>query len=257
LAEKTLRPLNDGVLVAESTMTLNQFMETVYLPYAERQKRRSTFYGYRNIWKRYIKPDGDRALREFRTFECEQMMMSIARNHGLCRQVGEPKREKSKGTIPVIGQLKLYLDRHRASSGNPSQGFIFRNLWGNPLNLDLLVTEVIRPTLAAQKISWYGWHPFRRGLATNLHRLGVSDKVIQQILRHANVTTINIYVKMVTQDAEDAMKKLESRCSLVVPQTVPQLQFESPKLGAKVENEGKRKALLLEAVREILAERGG
>jgi hypothetical protein len=45
-------------------------------------------------------------------------------------QVGEPKREKSKGAIPVIAQLKLSLDRHRASSGNPSEGFIFRNLWG-------------------------------------------------------------------------------------------------------------------------------
>jgi hypothetical protein len=84
LAEKTLRPLNDGVLVAESTMTLNRFMETVYLPYAERQKRRSTFVGYRNLWKRYIKPEGDRALRELRTFECEQILTSIARTHDLC-----------------------------------------------------------------------------------------------------------------------------------------------------------------------------
>jgi hypothetical protein len=53
------------------------------------------------------------------------------------------------------------------------------------LNLDLLASEVIRPALEAEKIPWYGWHAFRRGLATNLHRLGVSDKVIQQILRHA------------------------------------------------------------------------
>jgi hypothetical protein len=31
-------------------------------------------------------------------------------------------------------------------------------------------------------------------VATNLHRLGVCDKVIQQILRHANVITkVNIY----------------------------------------------------------------
>jgi integrase len=359
LAEKTLRPLNDGVLVPESTMTLNRFMETVYLPYAERQKRRSTFIGYRNMWKRYIKPDGDKALREFRTFECEQMLLSIARTHDLCRstlahikhflggafryarrqgvldspnpvreveiprgrpagethaysleeevrmlailpepaatvvamaaftgarkgeirgflwqnydgytievkhsvwrnQVGEPKREKSKGTIPVIAQLKLFLDRHRASTGNFKQGFIFRNLWGNPLNLDLLASEVIRPALEAEKIPWYGWHAFRRGLATNLHRLGVSDKVIQQILRHANVTTtINIYVKMVTRDAEEAMKRLESNCSLTVPQTVPQLQFESPKLGAKAGNEGTRKSLTLDVVRGNLAERGG
>jgi site-specific recombinase XerD len=112
----------------------------------------------------------------------------------------------------VIAQLKLFFDRHRALSGNPSEGFIFRNLSGNALNLDALVGEVIQPVLEAEKIPWYGWHAFRRGLATNLHRLGVSDKVIQQILRHANVTTtINIYVKMVTQDAEEAMKKLETK----------------------------------------------
>jgi len=127
-----------------------------------------------------------------------------------------------------------------------------RNPLGNPLNLDALAREVIRPAIEAEKIPWYGWHAFRRGLATNLHRLGVSDKVIQQILRHANVTT-TINVKMVTRDAEEAMKKLESNYSL----TVPQLQFESPKLGAKVVNDGARKSLTLDVVRGNLAERGG
>ncbi len=71
----------------------------------------------------------------------------------------------------------------------------------------MLVAEVIQPALEAQNILWYGWHAFRHGLATNLHRLRISDKVIQQILRHANVTTtINIYVKMVSEDAEEASK---------------------------------------------------
>jgi hypothetical protein len=66
------------------------------------------------------------------------------------------------------------------------------------IRLGVLAREVIRPALEAEKIPWYGWHAFRHGLATNLHRLGVSDKVIQQILRPANVTTtINIYLKMV------------------------------------------------------------
>lgn len=56
-----------------------------------------------------------------------------------------------------------------------------------------------------------------RGLATNLHRLGVSDKVIQQILRHANVTTtMNIYVKTVSADAANAMKNLETMCATSV-----------------------------------------
>src|SRR6267154_4214300 len=32
----------------------------------------------------------------------------------------ETQKEKSKGTIPVIAQLKLFLDLQRALSGNPS-----------------------------------------------------------------------------------------------------------------------------------------
>ena len=45
-------------------------------------------------------------------------------------QVGEPKSEKSKRTIPVIAQLKLFLDRHRVQSGWPSQVYIFPLLSG-------------------------------------------------------------------------------------------------------------------------------
>ena len=44
---------------------------------------------------------------------------------------------------------------------------------------------------------WGGWHAARRGLGSNLYRLGcVSEKVIQRILRHANVsTTATYYIK--------------------------------------------------------------
>jgi integrase len=133
--------------------------------------------------------------------------------------VDEPKREKSKGAIPVIAQLKLFLEGHRVRSGNPRQGCILQSPQGKPLNLDALAKDVIRPAFKTAKLPWYGWHAFRRGLATNLNRLGVPDKVIQQILRHANVTTtMNIYVKMVSQDATAAMKTLEANCATTVHQ---------------------------------------
>ena len=83
--------------------------------------------------------------------------------------------------------------------------------------LEALAMDVIRPALQKAKLAWHGWHPFRRGLATNLHILGVSDKVIQQILRHANVsTTTNIYVKTVSADAANAMKSPETMCATTV-----------------------------------------
>ena len=89
------------------------------------------------------------------------------------------------------------------------------------MNLDALARDVIQPTLEKSGLEWHGWHAFRRGLATNLHRLGVSDKVIQQILRHANVTTtMNIYVKTVSSDAAAAMKTLETMCATTV-QPIP------------------------------------
>jgi hypothetical protein len=53
---------------------------------------------------------------------------------------------------------------------------------------------------------------YRRGLATNLHELGVPDKVIQAILRHEDVsTTQRSYIKTVPQLVTDAMNQLEAR----------------------------------------------
>jgi hypothetical protein len=55
------------------------------------------------------------------------------------------------------------------------------------------------------------WYAFRRGLATNLNRLGVDDSVIQRILRHSNVAvTQACYIKTASEDAKAAMQKLET-----------------------------------------------
>jgi integrase len=56
---------------------------------------------------------------------------------------------------------------------------------------------------------WHGWHAFRRGLATNLHALGLDDKTIQTILRHSNVDlTMNVYVNSVRESRVSAMDVL-------------------------------------------------
>ena len=58
--------------------------------------------------------------------------------------------------------------------------------------------------------TWRGWHAARRGLGTNLYRLGVPEKTIQAILRHANVsTTTTYYIKTAAEDAQATMAKLE------------------------------------------------
>jgi len=57
--------------------------------------------------------------------------------------------------------------------------------------------------------------PARRGLGSNLYRLGVPEIVIQRILRHANVsTTATYYIKTAADDVRSAMAKLESQITV-------------------------------------------
>ena len=111
---------------------------------------------------------------------------------------------------------------------------IFQAGNGKPLNLDNLVKRELVPALTrcavcrqaesdhaedghAFKLDTaiprcHGWHAFRRGLATNLHALGVDDKTIQAILRHTNVgLTQNVYIKSVTESQVNAMDVLSAK----------------------------------------------
>jgi integrase len=127
---------------------------------------------------------------------------SVWRTH-----VGTTKTPGSAATIPVLPVLVKALDRHLNRVGYTS--YIFQGGTGRPLVLPNVTRFKIAPTLKAKKIPWSGWHGFRRGLASTLYGLGVQDKVIQQILRHADVNvTMKHYVKTNTAQADAAMKKL-------------------------------------------------
>jgi hypothetical protein len=72
-------------LTVRTFRRLESCVETHALPYVEQQKRRSTYCGYKNLWLRYVQPNGRVALREVRTFEAEQMLKDIARRESPSR----------------------------------------------------------------------------------------------------------------------------------------------------------------------------
>jgi integrase len=311
LAREFLESINLARNTPESAMTLLRFTEDRYLPFVEEHKRISTFRGYLNMWRRYLKPRCDITLREFRTVDGERILDSIAKEHRLtsttlahikaflsgifrfAKRQGvinsenpvrdvvlpkgkpsgethayslaeitqmlkvlpepastivavaaftgvrkgelrgflwenydgeqvlisqsfwrghalEPKTRQSKAPVPVIAPLAGLLDSHRCLSGNPANGLMFLSPAGKPINLDALAANVIVPLVTKLGVQWHGWHAFRRGLATNLHQLGVSDKVIQRILRHANVAvTQNCYIKTADSEVTAAMLQFE------------------------------------------------
>jgi integrase len=127
------------------------------------------------------------------------------------------------------------------ATGVVEAGPIFANTQGKPLNMNNLLKRVILPALnrceSCKKSEadhgkadhtfkrdngipeWHGWHAARRGLGSNLYRLGVPDMVIQRILRHANVsTTATYYIKTAADDVRNAMAKLEQNVPLTTPQ---------------------------------------
>jgi integrase len=141
------------------------------------------------------------------------------------------KTAASKSSVPVIKILAAHLEAHWDRF--PPEGFIFLGpKLGKPLDLHNLASRVIRPALEkcatcrksrldhakeshafaldkARSI-WCGWHGFRRGLATNLHTLGVPDIDVQRILRHADVkVTQQSYIKVEDHVRQAAMKKFE------------------------------------------------
>jgi integrase len=135
----------------------------------------------------------------------------------------EPKTAKSKAPVPVIAQLAERLNRHRETQAVDHEGLMFHAITGSydrkrPIDLDALARDVIKPILERNRLKWHGWHAFRRGLATNLHQLGVQDKVIQRILRHSNVSvTQACYIKTADADVVAAMHALETAPNMHPP----------------------------------------
>jgi integrase len=150
--------------------------------------------------------------------------------------VNEPKTKRSRSPIPVVRPLAEALEAHRLRAGILAQPAlpIFQAGNGQPLNLDNIARRVIIPALSPCAVCkmqedghlpdghsferdsslplWHGWHAFSRGLATNLHTLGIDDKTIQAILRHSTIgLTQNIYIKSVNESQVSALDSLSEK----------------------------------------------
>ncbi len=113
-----------------------------------------------------------------------------------------PKSNASAAFVPVIGHLRSILDEYRASA--PITGVMFSE------SLDHVGRRQVKAAMKSAGVRYSGWHSFRRGLASNLFELDVSDKVVQRILRHSRVSiTRDRYVKVRDPKVEAAMQTLE------------------------------------------------
>jgi integrase len=126
--------------------------------------------------------------------------------------VNLPKTRASRDSVPVIPALAEILDEYRNSMGRPEVGVVFHTGDGLPICLDKVGRRVIRRALEAMRLPWYGWHAFRRGLASNLYAMGAQDKVVQRILRHSKPhVTRERYIKVFDHTVLEAVEKVQAR----------------------------------------------
>lgn len=135
--------------------------------------------------------------------------------------VQEPKTEASKNAVPVIAALAEILQAWKNSTKHSHGCWMFPAdfvrggehtlmlkdaLGRTPLSPANFVRDQVEPILEKANISWRGFHAFRRGLATNLHALGIQDIDIQQILRHSDVAVTRAsYIKGLPETAQVTM----------------------------------------------------
>lgn len=197
----------------------------------------------RSVWEGHVtKPKTKKSAAPVPVIGALSQMLEYHRVHSAQERSKAAQREIVKArkrlatAIPENRQTneQIILDASAVVADPlPRTGPIFVSANGTPLNMNNLLNRQILPALDrcvcgkarkehADEVhafeanpaipKWRGWHAFRRGLGTNLKRLGVDLKTIQDILRHAHIaTTADIYVKEVSEDAVAAMQLLEKR----------------------------------------------
>jgi hypothetical protein len=90
-------------------------------------------------------------------------------------RTGDTKTAARQEGVPIIPYLQKMTDKYWKNLGCPAEGPILGR-WMNNLKRDH-----ITPQVKNKGMKWNGWPAFRRGLATNLHEMGVPTKVIQRV----------------------------------------------------------------------------
>ena len=108
------------------------------------------------------------------------------------KTVGGPKGKRGRGAVPVIPWLERILESY-IDTIRPNTHLV-EGLRGGPIDRENIIGSVITPPLAGLQVTWHGWHAFRRGLATNLHQLGVAGIVIQAVLNHSDVASLENHI---------------------------------------------------------------
>jgi integrase len=87
LLDDKLKPLNSGHCSATSTLSITNYINDYFLPYAQAKLKPSTAHGYRGIARMYLSPRLAKiTLRDFRPVDGTRLLEALFCDHGLGRK---------------------------------------------------------------------------------------------------------------------------------------------------------------------------
>ena len=162
-------------------------------------------------WEDFTKVDSSRCA-----ICAENNWRMPAAHFHVLRAVGRGVVDKTKTTasvapLPLIEPVLIPLKLWHQKSGKPSQGWLFPNKSGNPLDMKSFCQRIIVPALEKKKIEWKGLYAGRRGAATLLTQLTGDALAAKELLRHKDLSvTTDKYVKPIPEALLKGIKLLEA-----------------------------------------------
>jgi integrase len=128
--------------------------------------------------------------------------------------IGKCKTETSRKPLPLDEITTEHLQKWREASVYPGpEDWVFASEWQNgkmPPWADTLLDRYLHPAAQAAGITKrVGWHTFRHTYSTLLQANENDVKVVQELMRHANVTTtMNVYTQAITSKKRQAQSRV-------------------------------------------------
>jgi integrase len=127
------------------------------------------------------------------------------------RQLRELKTKKSQSPVAMTAAVEAALRDHMTRIQPNPLGLLFPSRTGKPRKRGYVIKFGLAPVLKKLGLPKAGLHAFRHGLGTALANSKVSPKLVQSILRHADLqTTFRYYVHADADAQREALQALQS-----------------------------------------------
>lgn len=125
------------------------------------------------------------------------------------KHLGDTKTEDSAKAIPLFSNVRVALDKWREACGGPSEGFVFQNPKGEPMDMTNAGYKELKRILGP---SFVGLYSGRRTAATLLMDTMGMPQAAAQLLRHRSAkTTLDHYIANSGKALEEAVAKVEKK----------------------------------------------